>query len=128
MLFFISNNTIEIQDEIRNLNPSKSCGPHGTPINLLQLVADYLSKPLEIHFNYSFETGVVPDKFRIARVIPIFKNGKKSCTNNYRPISLLSVFTKILEKLMHKRLISFVNAYDILNDNQFEFCSGYSTT
>lgn len=126
--FLYPTTSIEIQDEIRKLNPSKSCGLHSIPINLLQLVGDYLSKPLEILFNYSIETGVVPDKFKIARVIPIFKNGKKTCTNNYRPISLLSVFTKILEKLMYKRLISFVNAYDILNDNQFGFRSGHSTT
>ena len=126
--FLYPVSTTEIQNEIKKLNPSKTCGPHSIPINLLQLVRDYLSKPLEILFNYSFETGVVPDKFKIARVIPIFKNGKKSCTNNYRPISLLSVFNKILEKLMYKRLISFVNTYDILNDNQFGFRSGHSTT
>jgi hypothetical protein len=111
--------TTEIQNEIKKLNPSKTCGHYSIPIILLQLVRYCLSKPLEILFNYSFETGVVTDMFKIARVIPIFKNGKKSCTSNYRPISLLPVYNKILEKLMYKRLTSFVNTHDILYHSSY---------
>ena len=87
-----------------------------------------MSKILEILFNCSFASGVVPNKFKIARIIPVLKNGKQTCTNNYRPISLLSVFNKILEKLMYKRLVSFLDTHNILFNNQFGFQSGHSTT
>jgi hypothetical protein len=58
-----------------------------------------ISKPLEILFNVSFSTGIVPSNFKIANVLPIYKNGSPTSTCNYRPISLLSVFNKLLEKL-----------------------------
>ena len=120
--------TIEIQNEIRKLNPSKASGLYSIPTSLLQLISENLSKPLEILFNCSFASGVMPNKFKIARIIPVLKNGKQTCTNNYRPISLLSVFNKILEKLMYKRLVSFLDTHNILFNNQFGFQSGHSTT
>jgi retron-type reverse transcriptase len=79
-------------------------------------------------YNFSFSTGTVPDKFKIAQVIPVFKNGSQTCVNNYRPISLLSVFNRILEKLMYGRLIKYVENKKILFENQFGFRSGHSTT
>ena len=86
-----------------------------------------ISKPLEIVFNSSFETGIVPDKFKIARVFPIFKNGLESNVSNYRPISLLSVFNRVLEKLMYKRLIKFNEKRNLIYDKQFGFRSHHST-
>ena len=75
----------------------------------------------------SFSSGCVPDQFKIATVIPVHKKDTTTCMNNYRPISLLSVFNKILEKLMHKRLIAFIDKYKILYDKQFGFREKYST-
>jgi hypothetical protein len=63
-----------------------------------------LPGPLAYLFNCSFLTGVVPDQFKLATVIPIYKKGSKSVVSNYRPISLLSVFNKILEKLIIRDL------------------------
>ena len=94
--------------EIENLNPSKATGPFSIPTKLLKLLKEYLSKPLEILFNASFSSGTVPDNFKVARVIPVFKKGSRTQQNNYRPISLLPIFNRILEKLMYKRLISFI--------------------
>ena len=86
-----------------------------------------LSGPLETIFNTSFLTGIVPEKFKMARVIPIFKKGSQTSLNNYRPISLLSVFNKLLEKLMYKRIIDFVNKRQVIYSKQFGFCNHYST-
>jgi hypothetical protein len=64
---------------------------------------------------------------KLAKIIPLFKAGCQSCVNNYRPIALLSVFDKILEKLMYKRLISYIENKNILFKNQFGFRSNHST-
>ena len=60
--------------------------------------------PLLCIFNLSMFDGIVPDKLKTAKVVPIFKKGDRSRASNYRPISLLSVFDKLLEKLMYNRV------------------------
>ena len=78
---------------------------------------------LTIHF----PTGIVPDKIKIAKVFPIFKNGLESNVSNYRPISLLPVFNIVLEKLMYIRLIQFIEKRNLIYDKQFGFQSHHST-
>jgi hypothetical protein len=73
------------------------------------------------------ETGKVPDKMKIAKVIPIFKSGNVNDINNYRPISLLCTFSKILEKIVANRLTSYLNDNNLICDNQFGFRSKHST-
>ena len=114
--------------EISNLNETKATGPFSIPTKLLKLLKVCLSKPLEILYNYSFSNGLVPDQFKLARVIPIHKKGPQTLMNNHRPISLLSVFNRIMEKLMYRRLISYIEKYNIIYDKQFGFRANYSTT
>ena len=86
---------IEIETEINGLNPTKSVGPFSFPIKILKTLRVLLSEPLAYLYNRSFLTGVVPEKLKVARVIPVFKKGSKAVMNNYRPISLLSVFNNM---------------------------------
>ena len=67
-------------------------------------------------------------KWAIGRVIPLYKSGNQALVSNYRPITLLSVFHKIMEKLMFTRLVNFLDKHSILDDNQFGFRSERSTT
>ena len=76
-----------------------SVGPFSIPIDILKMLKAYVSKPLEIVFNASFSTGVVPSDFKIANIVPVFKKGSQSPLCNYRPIFLISVFSKLVEKL-----------------------------
>ena len=76
----------------------------------------------------SLLTGVYPDLLKIAKVILIHKGGSTQDINNYRPISLLSIFDKIIEKLIHKRLYNFLELQNILYSNQFGFRKNNSTT
>ena len=99
-LFPVAVTPHEIIDEINNLDPSKSVGPFSVPIKLLKIIEHFLAGPLALLYNCSFATGVVRDKFKIARVVPIHKKGARVVTSNYLPISLLSIFNKLLEKLM----------------------------
>ena len=64
---------------------------------------------------------------KIAQVIPLFKSGDKSLFTNYRPVSVLPVFSKFLERIAYNRLINFLNKYDILSRNQYGFRKNYST-
>ena len=77
--------------------------------------------------NSSFSTGTFPDKLKYAKVIPIHKSGTKFKTSNYRPISVLPLFDKILEKLMHTRLISFLDKNQIISPSQYGFQKHRST-
>jgi len=87
-----------------------------------------LIEPLRYIFNLSLTSSVVPDKFKLAKVVPIYKKGETTKTQNYRPISLLSIFNKILEKLVHRRLTNFLNKKEVLYKFQFGFRKHYSTS
>ena len=95
--FLDTDSTYEIKQEIDKLNSSKSFGPFSIPVKLLKILKEYLAKPLEILYNCLFATGVVPKSFKLVRVIPISKKGCQMCVSNYRPISLLSIFNKIIK-------------------------------
>jgi len=69
--------------------------------------------------------GIVPDQLKIAKIIPIYKKGDHSSACNYRPISLLSVFDKLLEQIMYNRLNSFLNVNNILYRYQFSLLIGF---
>ena len=126
--FFISPTTAEeIEAEITKLKSSKATGPFSIPVAILKILKTVVSKPLEVLFNASFETGIVPDNFKLANVIPVFKKGSQTCLSNYRPISLLSVFNKLLEKLMCNRLVNFLEKKKVFFDNQFGFRAKHST-
>ena len=107
---------------------NKSTGPHSFPINLLKLIPDLILVPLCKVISTSFTSGIFPDALKICKVIPIHKGGSPDDLDNYRPISLLSIFDKIIEKLIHKRLYNFLEHHNILFPNQFGFRKNNSTT
>ena len=73
-----------------------------------------LIKPISILINKSLEIGIVPDACKIAKVTPIYKSKDKESFTNYRPISLLPSLSKVLEKVVHKRVYHFMNKNKIL--------------
>ena len=86
----------EVLKLIKSLKTKTSCGHDEISSKLLKTVADEITVPLAHILNISFSTGEIPEDMKIAKVIPIFKSGDKCSLNNYRPISLLSVFSKIM--------------------------------
>ena len=88
---------------------------------LVKLVKPYILKPLKHTFNNSLQKGVFLDSMKIAGVIPIFKTGDAQEFSNYRPISILPQFKKILEKIFHSRLMAFLNDKQILYNDQYGF-------
>ena len=77
--------------------------------------------------NRCLQEGVFPAELKVSKVVPVFKSGQKTIINNYRPISLLPYFSKILEKLIHKRMMSFIEKYDLLYKHQYGFRPNHNT-
>ena len=122
-----STNNEEIYKIIKSLNSNKSCGPNSIPTKVLHLLQDQISNHLATICNLSFSTGVFPAILKTAKVITIHKWNSKLEVSNYRPISLLSNIDKIFEKLMHSRLIEFLEEKLILYYRQLGFRKGSST-
>jgi len=74
--------------------------------------------------NQSFSSGIFPSALKTARVCPVFKSGDRANVNNYRPISVLPSFSKIFEKLVYSRLVSYLEKHSILSDSRYEFRKG----
>ena len=111
---------------VTNLNDS-SPGHDDINIKAVKFVSMYIAKPLSHIFNSSLISGVIPAPLKTARVLPIFKSKDKLCTNNYRPISILPCFSKVMERLVYNRLYSFLIKHNILFDHQYGFLPGKST-
>ena len=110
------------------LRPKLSEGHDGISTKLLRSSIEHISAPLSYIFNLSFSTGIFPDSMKVAKVIPIFKSGNNRDFNNYRPISILPSISKLLEKIMFKRLYNFLNSNDIFYKHQYGFRANHSTT
>ena len=92
----------------------------------MKLLSPLISSLLSQIINESLQSGIFPDKMKLAKVIPLFKKGCPLTASNYRPISLLSVFSKIIVKVMYERLYNFLVKYEILCSFQFGFCAHHS--
>jgi len=117
----------EIEAIIKDFDSSKGVGPNSIPPKILKQISNLISIPLAAIFNKSFRTGVFPGLLKISKINPIHKKDSKLLISNYRPISLLSNLNKILEKLMFKRLYSFLEQYKCIYDLQFGFRENHST-
>jgi hypothetical protein len=117
----------EILTTFNELNSKRSEDYNGPSMHFLKTLTLQLIKPLTHIFNLSFSQGVVPSQLKIAKVVPIFKSGDPLLIDNYRPISLLSNFSKILEKIVCNRLSKFLTANKIISNSQFGFRKKHST-
>jgi hypothetical protein len=118
----------EVIQVVRKLASKHSSGYDGISVFLIKKVVSNISKPLCAIINKSFQVGLFPKNCKIAKIIPVFKSGDRSNFINYRPISLLPSFSKIIEKLMLNRLLSFFNYNNILNNCQHGFRLNHSTS
>jgi hypothetical protein len=128
-IFNMSNNPVtnfEILTTFHQLHSKKSEDYTGISMYFLKNLVLQLAAPLTYIFNLSFRQGVVPDQLKIAKIVPIFKSGDPLLMDNYRPISLLSNFSKVLEKMCN-RLTQFLTENKILSNSQFGFRRKHST-
>ena len=118
------------EDEVKRLVdklPMKNSSGHDNISNiLLKEIVDPLAKVLVEIFNQSMTTGEFPNIMKLAEIVPLYKNKEHYLESNYRPISLLTTISKILEKIMYQRVYSFLQNTGQIYDNQFGFRANHS--
>ena len=116
----------EVKNILLSLDDNKATGPGNIPTKLLRCSAPQIYSPLCDLFNLSLKCGKIPAAWKISNVIPIPKKGLLKVVSNYRPISLLSIVSKVFERCVYKRLIAHVSIN--LHHLEFGFLRGKSTT
>ena len=114
----------DVVSAIKELAPKKSCGEDGIPAFIVKGCSDILAPVLHHIFSMSLITSTFPSAWKTALVVPVHKSGSSTCIDNYRPIALLSAFSKVFEKVIFKR-VSF-HFKQTLSPNQHGFCRGRS--
>ena len=127
-IFFAPTTEDEILRIIKGLPSKKSFGHDKISGILLKHIAAEIKYPLSIAINKSITEGHVPNSLKIAKVVPIYKSKDKDSFSNYRPVSVLPVISKVLEKVIHTRTYKFLNQAGILYSSQYGFREGHSTS
>ncbi|XP_065197636.1 uncharacterized protein LOC135829158 [Sycon ciliatum] len=127
MLTFQSTTPDEVKHLLERINPCKATGSDGIPGCLLRACADLLAPSLSVLFSSSLRHGEVPLAFKHAVISPLFKAGDPSVAANYRPVSLLPIVSKLLEKIVQKQLVAHLERSCAIPPSQFAFRREHST-
>ena len=122
-LIYIEN-TVNIID---GLKTKSSCGHDGLSVKILKQIIYELSSPITLIINQSLNTGIFPDRLKIAKVIPVYKKDDAKMFENYRPISILPAISKILEKTIFNQLHDYFQDNKLYCKNQYGFRRNHST-
>ena len=114
-------------DTLNNLKPKPSCGYDGISTKLLKTCRLEICKPLTLIINQMLTAGIFPDDLKVAKVIPLFKKGKKEILDNYRPISLLPSLSKIFERVIFNQIHAYFTAHNLYYSGQYGFIGKHST-
>ncbi|CAH2088133.1 unnamed protein product [Euphydryas editha] len=125
--FMQPTDVFEVEALISKLENDKASGIDGIGGSLIKQIKDIIIEPLTLIFNSSMSTGIFPDIWKLASITPVYKSGPRDVPGSYRPISLLGIFSKLLEKIVNKRLQHFLNKRCVISERQFGFRRGKST-
>ena len=114
-------------EEVAQIKINKSPGIDGIGAKLLKDAEDTICECLANIFNLSLQSGIFLDDWKLARIMPIYKDGSKTECGNYRPISVISIVAKVFEKLVCNQLRSFMKENKIIIDEQSVFRQHHST-
>ena len=127
--FFVAPTTpLEVVKVINSLKNSGAYDIYDLSTHIIKSTANHIATPISEIFNCSIMEGVFPSKLKYSKVVPIYKNSDTHDLNNYRPISILPIISKIFEKLFLIRLQQFLSQFEILSDSQHGFRKNHSTT
>ncbi len=117
----------QITKMLEELQVSKSTGLDNIPARFLRDAADIIAPTITFIGNLSLENGIFPSDMKLAKIIPLFKKGNRCDPGNYRPISILSVASKILERIVYKQMYEYLSKSSLIYDFQSGFRKSYST-
>ena len=118
--------TDKVMKYLNNLDIKKSTGTDEIGPRLLRMSSPIIAESLKFICNLSIKTGSFPDKWKEAKVKPLYKGGQTNDPNNFRPISILPVLSKLLEKHVHESFMNFLEKYKLLYDTQAGFRPNHS--
>ena len=126
---FILKNVSEsfINAELSRLNPKKSYGIDGLQAKFIKDAASEIKGPITFIVNLSISSNIVPNEFKYARIKPLYKKGNRNLPENYRPVSILTVISKVLEKAIFVQLEKYLKVNDLLYSHQSGFRKKHST-
>ena len=124
--FFFS--VTDISNIINNLDPNKSHGYDNISVRLIKICGLSICKPLNIIFSNCLSQGIFPEYWKKANVVPVHKKNEKYLLSNYRPISLLPIFSKIFERLIFNSIYNYLISNNLLSPHQSGFKPGDSCT
>ena len=127
-IVFENASTSEVVDTGNALNAKMSTGSDNIPSILIKWLLQIIAPILADIFNAFVNLGTYPDILKTAKVTPLHKKGDKDIVDNFRSISILSQINKIFEKLIHARLMTFLNEHNLLSNSQFGFRKGHNTS
>ena len=111
-----------VAKKLKELDPSKAQGPDKIPARVLKELSNELAYPISVLFNTSLETGELPDDWKSAEVIAIYKKkGKRSDPANYRPVSLTCILCKVLENIVRDLMVEHMDKQDLYSTSQHGF-------
>ena len=125
-LYLAPTTMFEVKELISNLPQKTSSGHDNISNALLKKLNEVIASPLSLSFNKSLEEGIFPDQMKLADVFPLFKSKERSESTNYRPISLLLMMSKLLEKIVYRRTYKFLEKHDKFYAGQYDFREGHS--
>ena len=118
----------EINNAISSLNFNKSYGHDQNPPYFLRIASPVVNPFLHLFVQFSITNDIFPENCTIAKIIPIFRKGDRQSPTNYRPISILTCFSEIIEKLIHPRLTKFWTKHNVITTTQYGFQAKLSIT
>lgn len=126
-LSYITATEKDVSDILKSLNVNKATGPDGISPKMLKEAGAAIVKPLTTLINMSLSTSLYPKDWKLANVLPLYKKNDRRLINNYRPISLLSCVSKVMERVVFKYTFNFIRDHGLLSSYQSGFMPGDST-
>ena len=118
----------EVVKIVHNFEVKNSTGNDNIPVILLKWCIHLIAPILTSIFNKCGNMGIYPESLKTGKVTPLFKSGDRTDADNFRPITLLTLINKIFEKLIHEKMVAFINKHEILSNSQYGFRKGHSTS
>ena len=127
-IFLDSPSLSEIVKSIQSLNMNKVLGHDNISPLFLKTARDIVASFLQVFIEFSFKNGIFPDNCKTAKIFPLHKKGDVNNPSNFRPISILSCFSKIFEQVLYNRPVKFLDKHNVITPTPYGFQKGISTT